>query len=69
MNDTECLHTSTSIIDSRWVITLDGWLGVKRRRKCRTCDAQLETIEIPCLEYFKDKEEVALKTFWIKPKG
>ena len=68
MSDEECLHSRTYILSSRWVVTLDGWLGVKRRRKCHACSELLETIEIPCLEYFKGREEVPLKTFWVKPK-
>jgi transcriptional regulator NrdR family protein len=65
----ECSHISTQIETSRWVVTLAGWLGVKRRRKCRACGARLDTIEIPTIEYFKDGEEVPLKTFRMKPKG
>jgi transcriptional regulator NrdR family protein len=65
----ECSHISTQIETSRWVVTLAGWLGVKRRRKCRACGFQFSTVEIPTIEYFKDGEEVPLQTYWVKPKG
>jgi transcriptional regulator NrdR family protein len=67
MSDEECMHTITYVVNSRWVVTLDGWLGVKRRRKCRACGAELFTVEIPIAEYFKGKEEVMLTTFRLKP--
>lgn len=70
MIDEECLHIDTTITDSRWVITIAGWLGVRRRRVCRACSAQLETIEIPCAEYFRGGVEVPLKVFRRKrPRG
>ena len=70
MSDEECTHTETVIVDTRWVITLAGWLGVRRQRKCRACGARLDTMEVPVAEYFADGVEVPLKVFRKKkPRG